>query len=107
MTGYDTYETVQYVSATKLFLECAEADDKLPQSQRTGDCLYVLRAEPKHLIALMSVTSWLPQSWETHSASYTLALLPLIVGIPASVGFGMVPWGVFYLVRWIVRGFRE
>ncbi len=109
VTVYDTYETVQYVSATKLFLECAKDEDKLPSSQRTGSCLYVLRAEPKHLTALLPITSWLPQSWDEHmhSASYPLALLPLIVGILASAGFGAIPWGVFYLVRWIVQGFSD
>lgn len=39
--------------------------------------------------------------------SYTLALLPLIWGILLTTGLGAIPWGVFYLVRWIVQGFKE
>src|SRR5262245_47723420 len=83
VTGYETYETVQFVSATKLFLKCSDDEHKLPSSQWTGSCLDVLQSEPKHLTALLPITIWLPQSWseQMHSASYPLALLPLIVGI--------------------------
>lgn len=31
-------------------------------------------------------------------------LLPYLVG---TIGLAFIPWGVFYLVRWIVRGFKE
>jgi hypothetical protein len=37
--------------------------------------------------------------------SYTMALRPLISGISVSTLLGAIPWGVFYLMRWIVHGF--
>ena len=38
--------------------------------------------------------------------SYALAILPLIWGLILSAALGAIPWGVFYLVRWIVQGFK-
>src|SRR5262245_43598110 len=38
--------------------------------------------------------------------SYALAILPLIGGLILSAALGAIPWGVFYLVRWIVQGFK-
>jgi len=37
--------------------------------------------------------------------SYTMALRPLISGLFVSTVLGAIPWGVFYLMRWIVHGF--
>src|SRR5215471_124907 len=109
VTGYETYETVQFVSATKLFLKCSDDEHKLPSSQWTGSCLEVLQSEPEHLTVLAPLTIWPPQTWrvQMHRASFPLALLPLIVGILTSALLGLVPWDVLYLVRWIVHGFTN
>ena len=47
---------------------------------------------------------WEPQY--TDQQTVWLALLPLIWGTLLSLGLGAIPWGVFYLVRWIVQGFK-
>ena len=66
---------------------------------------------PAHLDRAMKLwygTSWLPL-WATSpsSQSYSLALLPLIWGVLITTGLGALPWGMFYLVRWIVQGFSD
>ena len=38
--------------------------------------------------------------------SDTLGLRPLIWGFFVSTGLGAIPCGVFYLMQWIVHGFR-
>ncbi len=42
-----------------------------------------------------------PVSYETHP------WLVALVGIPLSIGFAASPWGVFFLLRWIARGFLQ
>jgi hypothetical protein len=74
-------------------------------------CGYILITLPVHLdraIQLWYETDWLPL-WATSPSgqSYSLALLPLFWGIVMSSGFSALPWGVFYLLRWIVHGFRS
>jgi len=39
--------------------------------------------------------------------SYSLVLVPLIEGIIVTTFLGAVPWGLFYLVRWIIQGFND
>ncbi len=39
--------------------------------------------------------------------SYTLVLLSVILGLVLSAAARAVPWGAFYLVRWIARGFGD
>jgi hypothetical protein len=81
---------------------------------RVGNCGHFLDgiAIPAHLDRPWELTNkllWYTTGWfpPWHSASYTLALLPLILGVLVSTGLGLMPWGVFYLVCWVVRGFRE
>lgn len=46
--------------------------------------------------------------WATGKyTSYGLVGRPLLWGLLLTAGLGAVPWGAFYLVRWIARGFRD
>gem|GEM_PF-3921188 len=105
MTGYEIYKTVQYVSATNNFMECSHA--KLDPF-----VCFAYFASTHYSTFFIDVPSyWLPFSsyWAAgmNTQSYTLALLPLIWGTLLSLGLGAIPWGVFYLVRWIAWGFKE
>lgn len=86
---------------------------KAARDYRLLNCGYFLNgiALPAHLDRawkltfnlLWYTTGWIPP-W--HTTTYTTVLLPLIWGFLVSTGLGAIPWGVFYLVRWIVRGFK-
>ena len=79
------------------------------RNYRSMSCGGIRRSLPAHLDRAMKLwygTSWLPL-WATgpSSQSYSLALLPFVWGIIISTGVGALPWGLFYLTRWIGRGF--
>lgn len=39
--------------------------------------------------------------------SNEMVVFPLILGLVLSAGLGALPWGVFCILRWIARGFRD
>jgi hypothetical protein len=55
--------------------------------------------------------NWLDSSlslfFRMTSDSYSLVLFPLIEGVVGTTFISLVPWSVFYLVRWIAHGFKE
>jgi hypothetical protein len=121
VTRYDTYRTVKFVSGTNRFVACSE-DPKLLnltvpiEGVSVPYCLTILSDAglPDHLKHVIAPPisacpcwwiDWLPDTVTT--SSYTLALLPLIGGVLMSTGLGVLPWAAFYLVRWIVQGFKE
>ena len=65
---------------------------------------------PKHLdraIDIWVTSDLVPLSWNLYmtNETYKLALLPLTWGVLASGILTALPWGAFYLVRGIARGF--
>jgi hypothetical protein len=54
---------------------------------------------------LWDETYFLPLWTQTASGSYGLAMFPIVWGVILSACLGAIPWGVFYLARWIVQGF--
>ena len=85
---------------------------KAARAYRDSNCFDLVAGLgwPEHLDRAMKLwysTDWIPL-WATSMSNqdYTLALLPLIWGVLVSTGLGAIPWGVFYLVRWIAWGFK-
>ena len=120
VTVYDTYKTAQYVSANKKYAPCITEADQLPTddviqkimkdnpgvSRENAILAYIAARErlcPEYPEYPMTLWYKVPLDAE----SYMLALLPLLWGVLVIAGLGAIPWGLFYLVRWFVQGFKE
>lgn len=125
VTGYDTYRIVQHVSAMQEYGACLREAESFPdkpdkacnlmdRNSKELGCYYILnnsaanRLWPTHLGYVLQFTIvWAPSlATNGEYELYTMALLPLIIGVLLSTGLAAIPWGVFYLVRWIVYGFK-
>jgi len=130
VTGYNTYKTVQYVSANKKNAACiteAQSKAKSWTDVEEADVLKQIKEDNPHLsdesVRLLLEMSRsksrdcrLPKPeypttvlYEVplNAEAYYAGLVPLIWGILVSTGLAAIPWGVFYLVRWIAHGFKE
>ena len=122
VTAYAIRLTVVSVSGTRAFMACSE--DTGPLSKMSGHaeiCAAILVnsaiPEPFHRLITPYVgeaffwwewlDSLLSLFFSMTTESYTLVFTPLIEGIIATTFLGVAPWGVFYLVRWIVQGFSD
>jgi hypothetical protein len=123
VTAYDTYEYIEYVSGKKNWVACVEEihsrtlteEDfwvKAAREDLLSDCKHFSTDRPTPFFPAM--TQWYTTGREYNPVlrvwitppSYTPALVVFIGGILASTGLGAIPWGVFYLVRWILQGFK-
>jgi len=132
VTGSGIYGTIQWVTATNNRVACMEKAPTVEEFRRLPD---FYKPEGKKLEDVDALKEW-TEAVRSHrflegckfprrndvprsvfrgisrgnfenSQSYSLVMLPLILGLSFTACLGAIPWGVFYLVRWIVQGFIE
>jgi hypothetical protein len=122
VTAYDIYKYIEYVSGIKKWVACVEEiHSRTPTEEefwtkfgRKGpsDCEHFSTDRPTPFFPVM--THWTTTFYSYDSVagfsitlpSYTPTLVLFIWGVLVSTGLGAIPWGVFYLARWIVHGFK-
>ncbi len=122
VTAYAIRLTVVSVSGMRAFMACGQDTGLLSNmSTHPETCAAILAnstiPEPFHRLITPYVgeaffwwewlDSLLSLFFSMTTESYTLVFTPLIEGIIATTLLGVAPWGMFYLVRWIVQGFTD
>lgn len=116
LTVYAVHRTVIHVTGMRAFMACSEDPKLLGEA-----CLSILvnsaipepfgrliDPPPGHAFFWLDwLDSLLSLFFSMTNQSYTLVLVPLIEGIILTTFLGAIPWGLFYLTRWIVRGFSD
>ena len=108
---YATHRTITYVSGMRAFMACSED----PKSVAEVCASILIRAnsaipEPYRRLGFFWWNwrdSLLDFFFRMTNQSYSLVLIPLIGGFIVTPFIGAIPWGLFYLVRWIVQGFND
>lgn len=109
LTVYTIHRTIIYVSGMRAFMACSED----PKGVAEVCASILVNSAIPDLYRRLGFFWWdwrdslLELFFSMTNQSYSLVLIPLIDGIIVTTFLGAIPWGLFYLVRWIVRGFNE